>query len=195
MGACRRDRRSPERLSDRMASMIREAEFADLFRTFRFSAWRLEASSYKLDYEEADFQRFIAGEPTALSEISWWRSWFDKVRRWKDQGKEVSRVRVDDVPLSDYQRWQRWAEPWHREAGEDIRHLPRPRAAELALPLYDYWLFDNDRLVLMMFNSAGELTGRGLIERADAPGIVAQHCAWRDLAVHNATLAEATAAT
>ena len=178
-----------------MASLITDAEFAGLFRSFRMSAWRLEASCYKLDYEAAEFQRFIAGEPRVPSEISWWRPWFDKVRGWKDLGMEIGRVRVDDVPLTPYQRWQHWAEPWHQEAGEDIKHLPRPRAAELGLPLYDYWLFDDDRVVLMMFSSTGELTGRVLIEHADAPGIVSQHCAWRDLAVRNATLAEAVAAT
>src|SRR5215469_9530139 len=73
----------PERLSNRMASLITDAEFAGLFRSFRLSAWRLEASSYKLDYEAAELQRFIAGEPTAPPEVSWWRPWFDKVRGWR----------------------------------------------------------------------------------------------------------------
>jgi hypothetical protein len=179
-----------------MASLITGAEFADLFRTFRLSAWRLEAaSSYKMDYEEAEFQRFIAGEPATPSDVSWWQGWLDWVRGWKGQGKDVGRVRVDDVPLSPYQRWLLWCEPWHHEAGEDIRHLPRPRATRLGLPLYDYWLFDDERLVFMLFNAAGEICGRMLIEREDSPSVVAQHCAWRDLAVRNATLAEAAAAT
>src|SRR5262249_48277864 len=69
------------------------------------------------------------------------------------------------------------------------------RAAALGLPLYDYWLFDDDRVVLMLFNSAGELTGRVLIQHSDAPGIVGQHCRWRDLAVENAAMAEAAATT
>jgi len=178
-----------------MASLITEAEFAALFRTFRVSAWRLEASTYKLDYEAAEYQRFMAGQPTAPPQVSWWRPWLDRVRGWKERGMEIGRVRVDDVPLTPYQRWQRWSEPWHREVGEDIRHLPRPRAAALGLPLYDYWLFDDDRVVLMLFNSAGELTGRVLIQHSDAPGIVGQHCRWRDLAVENAAMAEAAATT
>ncbi len=173
-----------------MAAPITETEFAELFRTFRTSAWRLEASKYKLGYEDAEFRRFIAGAPVPPPQISWWSSWLARVRDWRQQGKEIGRVRVDDVPLSPYQRWQRWAEPWHREAGEDVRHLSRPGAADLGVPLYDFWLFDDARLVLMLFNAAGEITGRVLIEREGAPGIVAQHCAWRNLAVRNATTAE-----
>src|SRR5262249_48277863 len=80
-----------------------------------------------------EYQRFIAGQPTAPPQVSWWRPWLDRVRGWKERGMEVGRVRVDDVPLTPYQRWQRWSEPGDRGGGGGIRHLPRARAAGLGL--------------------------------------------------------------
>jgi len=178
-----------------MAALISASALVDMFQTFHVSAWRLETGTYSLGYEAPEFQRFKAGNPVAPPDVSWWRPWLDRVRGFKEQGKEIGRVRVDDVPPSDYQRWQLWAEPWHKDAGEDIRHLPRPHAVAVGLPSYDFWLFDNDRLVLMLFNAAGDIGSRVLIEREDSPAIVAQHCAWRDLAVRNANVAETAAAT
>lgn len=178
-----------------MTALITPAELRGMFGTCHTSAWRLEAGSYKLGYEAPELERFMAGNPVPPPDVSWWRPWLDRVRGFKEQGKQIGRVRIDDVPLSAYQRWQHWAEPWHTDAGEDIRHMPRPRAVAIGLPSYDFWLFDDDRLVLMLYDAAGEIAGRVLIERKDASNVVAQHCAWRDLAVSNATLAEVVAAT
>jgi hypothetical protein len=178
-----------------MAALITPSELRGLFGTFRVSAWRLEAGTYSLGYEAPEFERFLAGDPVPPPDVSWWRPWLDRMQGFKGQGKQVGRVRIDDVPLSAYQRWQQWAEPWHRDAGEDIRHIPRPRAVAIGLPSYDFWLFDDDRLVLMLYDETGDIRNRVLIEREDSPSVVAQHCAWRDLAVSNATMTEATAAT
>jgi Family of unknown function (DUF6879) len=77
-------------------------------------------------------------------------------------------------------------------AREDIRYLPRGRAAVLRLPLeVDWWLLDDERLVLMYFTSAGEVAGKILITE---PGIVARYREWRDLALRNASTAEEVAA-
>jgi hypothetical protein len=183
------------RQNEHMAALITPTELRDMFGTFRLSAWRLETGTYNLGYEAPELQRFLAGDPVPPPDVSWWRPWLDRVRSFTEQGRQVGRVRVDDVPLSAYQRWQHWAEPWHKDAGEDIRHIPRPRAAAIGLPSYDYWLFDDDRLVLMLYDAAGDIVGRVLIEREDAPNIVAQHCAWRDRAISSATLAQAVAAS
>ena len=66
------------------------------------------------------------------------------------------------------------------------------RAAALRLPLeVDWWLLDDERLILMYFTGAGEIAGKIL---TTDPGIVARHREWRDLAVRNATAAEEIAA-
>lgn len=169
-----------------MRSKITEAEFAELLRTFECSAFRLEArSAYTLSYEEADFAAFLAGSPVPPPEIGWWREWLAQVAGLVRQGRTVTRVRVLEEPPSDYQRWMMWAGPWYGQAGEQIQYLTRGDAAGLAIPLEtDWWLLDDERLILMYFSDAGEIAGKELVTDT---GIVARHCAWRDVALRHAT--------
>jgi hypothetical protein len=168
-----------------MAVQISEDEFAEMFRTFSRTAWRWEARThYALDYEEADFHRFLAGTPAPPPEVSWWAPWLNHMQSLTQEGKQIGRVRVLAEPPSDYQRWELWAASWHAEAGEQIAYMPRSRARRLGLPLdTDWWLFDDTRLILMGFDAAGRIDGKTLITDAD---VIAQHCAWRNLAIRHA---------
>ncbi len=172
-----------------MTTEITEEEFAELLRTIRRSAFRLETlDAYALDYERADFELFLAGRPDSPP----WQDWLDQVAAQTREGKTVARVRILAEPPSDYQRWMLWAQPWYARSGEDMRYVPRSKAAALRLPLeVDWWLLDDERLVLMYFTSAGEIAGKIL---TTDPGIVARHREWRDLAVRHATAAEEIAA-
>lgn len=168
-----------------MRSKITEEEFAEQLRTFERSAFRLEAQgAYALSYEEAYFEAFRAGSPVPPPEIGWWRDWLAQVADLVRQGRTVARVRVLREPPTDYQRWMMWAGPWYGQAGEEIRYLTRSDAASLAIPLEtDWWLIDDERLILMHFSDAGEIAGKELITDA---GIVARHRAWRDVAIRRA---------
>ncbi len=172
-----------------MTTEVTEEEFAELLRTIRRSAFRLETlDAYALDYERTDFELFLAGRPDSPP----WQDWLDQVAAQAREGKTVARVRILAEPPSDYQRWMLWAQPWHARSGEDMRYMPRSQAAALRLPLeVDWWLLDDERLVLMYFTSAGEIAGKIL---TTDPSIVARHREWRDLAVRHATTAEEIAA-
>ena len=163
-------------------SRLSEDEFLNALRTFRASAFRLETrGSYALDYEQADFDRYLAGSPIPPPELDWWRPWLDRVSRWTQEGKQVSRVRVLDEPPTDYQQWQLWATPWHERAGEDIRHLPRSEAQRNMLPLaHDWWLLDNQRVIAMWFTDDGKIDYKTLITE---PGTVFAYQRWRDNAM------------
>ena len=176
-----------------MGTQITEAEFDHLLSTFKRSAFRLETrDSYALDYEQADFDLFLAGSPVPPPRLAWWGPWLDQIARFAREGKTVSRVRVLAEPPSDYQRWMMWAEPWHTSAGEQIRYLPRSRASQIPLPLgRDWWLLDDERVIQMWFTDEGAIDEKTL---TDEPGIVARYIKWRDLAVRNATTAERYAA-
>jgi hypothetical protein len=177
-----------------MTEVLTSEGFADQFRDFR-RAFRLEArDSYFLGYERAEYEHFLADEPHPPSEVPWWQDYLARVTGWAAEGRELARVRLDGEDPSPYQLWLAWCEPWHIKAGDNITHLPRSLAVRLGIPLYDFWLFDDERLVLMLFDRRGGLTGRILITDADAPDLVGQHIAWRDLAVRNATAAAPTAA-
>lgn len=172
---------------------ISEEEFDGLLASFERSAFHLETrDSYALGYERADFELFLAGTPRPPSEVDWWRPWLDQIARLTREGKRVSRVRILDQPPTDYQRWLRWADPWHAKAGEDIRYLPRKRARLLSMRLdHDWWLLDDERVIAMWFTEDGEIREKFLLADQEH---VAGYRYWRDLAVRNATPAEQIAA-
>ena len=176
-----------------MDHRITEDQFDELLATYERSAFRLETrSTYALGYEAADFARFLAGSPVPPPDLDWWRPWLERIKRFTAEGRIMSRVRVIDEPPSDYQRWERWAAPWHSQAGERISYIPRSRARAIQLPMhYDWWLLDDERLIIMAFTEDGQIDSKTL---STDPGSVARHRVWRDLAVRNATPAEEIAA-
>jgi hypothetical protein len=172
-----------------MTSAISEEEFASQLRSIQRSAFRWETlDAYAVGSERADFDLFLDGHP----EPPPWQDWLTQVAEQTRQGKSVSRVRVLAEPPTSYQRWMMWAQPWYDRAREEIRFIRRSRAEELRLPLgIDWWLLDDERLILMYFTASGEIAGKILTTE---PGILARHREWRDLAVANAIAAEEVAA-
>jgi hypothetical protein len=71
----------------------------------------------------------------------------------------VQRVRLASVPHSDYVRWGLDISPLNIEAGEDIRYLPRHLTEGIELPDEDYWLLDDDTLILSVFSPDGRTGG------------------------------------
>jgi hypothetical protein len=63
-------------------------------------------------------------------------------------------------PLSDYQRWAHSLTAPMVDAGEDIRWVPRARVSELMFPGNDFWLFDDELLVFMVFAGNGIVVDR-----------------------------------
>lgn len=150
---------------------------AQQFRTFTRSAWRLETrDSYAVPAEQASLSMYLA---TGELDLAYSQPWFDSVRAAKAVGRSYARVRVYTEPLTDYLRFEFAVAPFNIEAGEDIRVMSRPTAASLGLPDYDYWLFDDERVVVMHFD---DTTGLVAVDVRTDPDTVSQHRAWRDLA-------------
>jgi hypothetical protein len=171
-----------------MAQPVSQTEFGRLLATFGRSAFRLETrAAYALGYERADFERFLAGRPAPPPDLDWWRPWLDQIRQQTGEGKTIVRVRVLTEPPSDYQRWELWAARWHADAGERIRYMPLSRAEAIGLPLdHDWWLLDEQRLILMRYTDAGEIASKELITD---PAIIAPYLTWQQLAFRNGTTA------
>ena len=70
-------------------------------------------------------------------------------------GKSVRRVRIVSEPLSDYQRWSYSIAYPMVEAGEDIRWVPRQLVSSVALPGNDYYLFDDQLVVFLIYAGSG----------------------------------------
>ena len=96
-------------------------------------------------------------------------------------GRRFSRVRVVDLPMSDYNRFGFAVSRHNIVAGEDIRYLDHGRA--MGLPDHDYWLFDSRTLVVMRFDDADRFVGGEVI---DHPAAIVQHNYYRDAAWHQA---------
>lgn len=149
------------------------------FELFRRSAWRLETRPfYAPDADE--FGRATQGlDPTADQQAAR-RRWIQQVTAAGDAGRVIGRVLVVDLPLTPYWRWRLGTAAEHAQAGERIHVADRSRHPELASLAGDFWLFDEQWVVLLDYQPDGVfLGGRDTAELA-----VVERCqAERGLAV------------
>lgn len=161
--------------------LLSPVEFGELWDTFRHTAFKYEARDrYDVASEHESLRRFLAGEPDPERAT---RPWLAKMKAATGEGRRVERVRVVTEPHTDYVRFLLTGTPLNLEAGEDIRYLPRERAAGLGLPMHDFALFDSARLVLLNFDEQDRPLPHELVTD---PVAVLRHCQWRDTAWHYA---------
>jgi hypothetical protein len=123
-----------------------------LFAECEHSAFHLEMrDAYAVDDERerlAQFQatgsRDLEAESQAL-ERSWW---LELIKDCKARGVELCRARIVSEPVSSYIRYEYAGTPLNIASGEEVRWLSRTKAARLALPGADFWLFDRRRVLL-----------------------------------------------
>jgi hypothetical protein len=131
-------------------------EFKALLRASK-RAWHIELrDTYNVQSEDEPFQRFLNGEPDSYE---WLDEWLSFIREVSAAGVAVQRARIVTVPHRDYTRWGFAVAPHSIDAGEDIRYLPRHLAEDIDFPQEDYWLFDDDTLVLSVFSEDGRTGG------------------------------------
>lgn len=97
--------------------------------------------------------RFLAGEDDG--DTGWLEPWFDTVRAGTAAGKSFRRARIVSEPVTDYQKWLLKDTHLYVEAGEDIRWVPRRLVSTVALPGNDFWLFDDELVVFILFAGSG----------------------------------------
>lgn len=138
-------------------------------------AFHLELKdTYNVEAEDEPFGRWQRGEP---DDYAWHRDWANFVRQATAAGVQFQRVRLASVPHSDYIRWGLDVSPLNIEAGEDIRYLPRHQAHDIELPDEDFWLLDDDTLILSVFSADGRTGG---FARPSSPELLRQCIAVRD---------------
>jgi len=128
-------------------------ELTEFINSFRLEAVHLEMrDSYGTAAELPHLAKWEAGEP---DDTEWLRPWFDRVRAATEAGKVFRRARIVSEPVSDYQRWVLKDSHLFVDAGEDIRWVPRSRVSAVALPGNDFWLFDDEIVVFLIFAGNG----------------------------------------
>lgn len=164
-----------------MSELVSGDTFLRLFRDAEHTAYRLEVrTSYGIPEEDEPYRRFLAGEDPGQD---WFEPWLNLMREVTGSGRRVERVRVIDEPPSDYLRFELWGTPHNLAAGEDIRFLPRRQAEALALPRYDYWLFDSSTVARLQFGAHDRFLG---VVLCDDPADVQRHVQWQQAAWQHA---------
>jgi hypothetical protein len=163
-------------------------EYRDsLIAGFRSEALHLEMRDAYAAADHGRFQRWLAGEqPDAEDEAKWWRPWREMMRRHRDAGRVLRRLRVVSEPVTDYIRFE-WLDAAELvRAGEDVRWLPRQRASGLLLPGNDLWCFDAETVVFTHFSGNGEVRGYELSTDARLVGgvLTAFEAAWTAAVPH-----------
>jgi hypothetical protein len=147
-------------MPDRMFPIIREAlDGTERHRqgpgqpSFEYLIEGVTQSVIRLEMRDA-YDHTVGGfdEWRATGDISAfdWGDWLDIVRSAVSRGVRWRRVRIVSEPLSEYMKWEHACTVENVKAGEDIRWLPRIKAADLMLPPADCWVFDH-RLVRWNF--------------------------------------------
>lgn len=168
-----------------MRRTLTNEEFDQQLRDFTHTAFRMEAQPvYWVAGEREPFAQYLAGRLDPDQPVEAYRSWFEQIRSLTSSGRRVERVRVHDDPPNDYQAFLQWQGRWSVEAGERVDYLTRDEARKAGLlpgvlPR-DWWLFDNDRLMLMTHNEHGKRVHTELVTDDHE---LQQARAWWDLAV------------
>ncbi|GAB3170271.1 hypothetical protein GCM10027059_36420 [Myceligenerans halotolerans] len=133
---------------------------------------------YADDLKDDHFETYLAGNPYDPNQIPGFTDWLDHIRALTAEGRRMERVRIQQDPPTDYQRYARWVGRWNEEAGEVMHYTTPERARTVGLLPEagedDWWLLDDARLIVMEFDTAGELIGLRLetdeasLERARA---------------------------
>ncbi|MCD0450445.1 hypothetical protein LO762_14780 [Actinocorallia sp. API 0066] len=148
---------------------------------FKESAFRLELHQvYTMPDEQEEFERFKAGEkpPKDLH-----YPWLDKVANAARTGRTIQRVHVVEQPLSDYLKYEfEWGYAFNVRSGEDIRILDLTGKPNPGLPDHDFWMFDEESVVRMLYRPDGTQIGRELIGKPD----IEMYRRYRDVALHGA---------
>jgi len=133
-------------------------ELAVLFKSFRREALHLEMrDSYGTAVEIPHLRKWEAGEP---DDTDWLQPWFELVGTGTQAGKVFRRACIVSEPISNYQKWALKDTALFVAAGEDIRWVPRSRVSTVALPGNDFWLFDDEIVVFLIFAASGLVVDR-----------------------------------
>jgi hypothetical protein len=132
-------------------------EFEGLLASFGQEAIHLEMrDAYGTAIELPHMAKWARGEP---DDLEWLQGWCAMLREHVKAGKSVRRARVVSEPLSDYQRWSYSIAGPMVEAGEDIRWVPRKLLSSVALPGNDFYLFDGQLAVFLLYSGNGLSAG------------------------------------
>lgn len=152
------------------AQMVDTRTFSGEFATFVRSARRVELlPAYFAPDEQESFKQYLRGEPVD-SEFN--SAWHDILKKARTRGARVERLRaIPDSPtpylcfeiLHGYKH-----NATHGEQVSFVSHEALIRDAGIGA-LIDYWVFDDQRLYIMIYDFRGQFIG--VLRASDSAGV------------------------
>lgn len=138
-------------------------QFSDLFGKAERSVTHLELrDTYGLTEGFRAWQAGVSADEIMRFED--FMSWASLVRQHVECGISFRRARVISEPVSEFIRYENRVTANNVAAGEQVRWLPRPRAAELALPGADFWQVDDGAVWFVFQSGDGDPAGDRVCE-------------------------------
>lgn len=138
--------------------LLQPSELSTLFKTFSRSAFRLETlPQYLVDSERDSFAAYLAGQALPSPRTGGLKDWDDLIRKNLADGKSMSRIHILPEKLTPYLRYEiEWGYFFSATAGEDIRLiLPNAPGHVRSQAKEDFWLFDDEVAVFMVYDQEG----------------------------------------
>jgi hypothetical protein len=160
---------------------LESEDWQRFFDSFAHSVWRLELQPvYTMPQEAESISRWRAGEQLPADH---WSPWMERVAGYLATDRTIGRVHVVRRPLTEYLRFEfdRYYRH-HVRAGEDIHILDLTDKPDPGLPDHDFWLFDEQQVVKMLYRPDGTQIARELVEQPD----IEMYIKWRDTACADA---------
>ncbi|MBV9444958.1 MAG: hypothetical protein JO345_03555 [Streptosporangiaceae bacterium] len=146
---------------------VSDDDFNELLTGFERTIVHLETrDSYGTVVELPHMAKWAAGES---DDLEWLQGWCVTLRETGGAGKSVRRARIVSEPLSDYQRWSYSIAHAMVDAGEDIRWVPRRLVSSVAIPGNDFYLFDDQLAVFLLYTGNG--LNAGMLASRDAADV------------------------
>ncbi|MFJ7996793.1 DUF6879 family protein [Streptomyces sp. NPDC096310] len=132
--------------------------FKELLAAAQHSAVHLEMRDvYGVGDEADDFTEWKrSGRRDTDPRSDYWAPWVDLIGKATARGVVVRRARVVSEPVTDYIRYEHAGADVNVHAGEQVRWLPRRKAATLLLPGSDLWIFDSAKVMFNHFGGEGD---------------------------------------
>lgn len=138
------------------------------WRSAKKDIFRLEGrAEYRIPGEQASFADWKKGE-FDMAKNDQWQKWIGLLKSTTGKGIVIKRVRVAPNPLPDYIKfeidlWQKYS----AKNGEEILFIGtneyRAIIAEYGFNTKDFYLFDDEKLLILNYDKSGQTAGEILI--------------------------------
>lgn len=127
------------------------------------SAFRLETlPQYLVPQEQETFAAWRAGHPKPRTPET--SPWLAQLQEDTARGFRWYRVHILDLPLSEYTRYELYSYQASQKAGQETYVVDRSVHADLEHLREDFWLYDDEVAVRMVYDEEGHFLHPELID-------------------------------